>query len=352
VTPDIRRVAAGRSLAAFARTYLGPAANRRHFEQAAPWLHRWLFRQLDRPAPWSLAVAAPRGSGKTTVCSLAFALREALTNLGVHLILMAHASQQAAAKNLADVKREIESNELLRGDYPAAEGEPWNVGEAIVKRLDGSECLIKTVGPSTRIRGVKFGASRPDVIILDDAQQDEPGTPEQAERFAYWCEGTLFQTVAPTSRIVEIGNLTSYGTLLGQRLAGTAFLGPDGPYGHALPGEPRFASWTRARFQAVTPNGASYWPERYPTEWLEDKRRSLTPHVWSAEYQNDPLDPSTATFATDLFRSPYGAAPHDGTAARSPTPRSRARRAHRVRGKIDHCGPVSSLTQVNRTATN
>src|SRR4051812_39105083 len=74
--PSPRRLQRERSLLAWGRYYLP-----RHFAQPPSQLHHWLADWLDAPRTrgWKLNILAPRGGAKSTLVTLAAALRAALT---------------------------------------------------------------------------------------------------------------------------------------------------------------------------------------------------------------------------------------------------------------------------------
>src|SRR4051812_42146640 len=86
------------------------------------------LQELPRRPGGRLAVAAPRGHAKSTIATLAFAMWCLLYGREHLLVIVSNTTEQAG-KLLGHIKHEIESNRLLREDFPelAAAGRvaPW-----------------------------------------------------------------------------------------------------------------------------------------------------------------------------------------------------------------------------------
>ena len=149
-----------------------------------------------------LAVAMPRGSGKTTLIEVAciWALLIGARNF----VVLIGSDKDAALEMLESIKSELESNDLLAEDFPLEvgpfallEGEArrcngqrygsdrtyvqWKADRVVFATIKGSKAsggLIRVAGITGRIRGMKFtrhdGKSvRPDLCVPDDPQTDD-----------------------------------------------------------------------------------------------------------------------------------------------------------------------------------
>lgn len=148
------------------------------------------------------ALAMPRGSGKTTICETA-ALWAALYAHRKYILFIG-ATEPAATKSLAEIKNEIEINDLLFEDFPEicfpvrkldgivnrSSGQTccgertkikWKDGEIALPRIPksvSSGIVIQSVGITGRIRGRKASLGdntsvRPEFVLIDDPQTDE-----------------------------------------------------------------------------------------------------------------------------------------------------------------------------------
>lgn len=158
------------------------------------------------------ALAMPRGSGKSSLCEAAgiwsqlYGHREFLVLIG--------ATEGAAIEMMDSIKTELETNELLFGDFPEVcfpikcldgianrcagqlyHGErtriTWTANEIVLPTIEGSAAsgmIIRVAGITGRVRGMKFKRSdgqtvRPSIVIVDDPQTTESaGSIEQTRK--------------------------------------------------------------------------------------------------------------------------------------------------------------------------
>jgi len=176
-----------------------------HFRLPPSSMHRWLAFQLDRMAEHrgtKLNVLAPRGSAKSTLVSLAYVLRCALTGQERYIWIVSDSRHQACA-HLENVKAELEDNLLLAADYPDAvgRGPVWRMGCIVLR----NGVKIEALGTGQRMRGRRHRADRPTLIICDDLQNDSHIQSAQArQRSRLWFHGTLMKAGSPQTNIVHL----------------------------------------------------------------------------------------------------------------------------------------------------
>ncbi len=128
---EARRAARGDAqaagLLAWGRQYL-PA----HFTRPPSLMHRWLAEALQamhQQRGSRLNVLGPRGAAKSTIGTLAFALRAALEGWEPYIWIVSDTRHQACA-HLENIKAELLDNRLLAADYPQAvgRGPVWRAG--------------------------------------------------------------------------------------------------------------------------------------------------------------------------------------------------------------------------------
>lgn len=159
------------SLEYFTRIYLD-----HHFSIDQSSLQTTLFHQLTlATANRRLILKAPRGSGKSTVIGLAFALW-CLSHRKKRFIIYIHENDEKAKDAIGKIRSEIENNELLRNDF-AKELTP-GVGK-VIKRLESysnsmiqfeNGSIVLGIGKGSALRGLNKRGTRPDCIIYDDPQ--------------------------------------------------------------------------------------------------------------------------------------------------------------------------------------
>ncbi len=222
----------------FARTYFP------HYVSGdASQFHRWLFDELPRlvirPAGMPgerLAIAAPRGNAKTTYGQLFF-LWCIVFGYRHYLCFMSDAFEQAA-EILEGVKAELEVNPRLLADFPDATGlgRIWKVG--VILTANGIK--VQAFGSGKRLRGVRHGAQRPDMVWLDDLENDENVvTPAQRDKLESWIDKAVEPLGPPDGSmdIVYVGTILHYDAVLARKL--------------------RNPMWRAEKFKAVI-----QWPER------------------------------------------------------------------------------------------
>ncbi|AXF86434.1 hypothetical protein DTO96_102188 [Ephemeroptericola cinctiostellae] len=122
--------------------------------------------------------AAPRGEAKSTLVTqilpIWLVVRDSylLSNKSPYKIIpIVMDSTEQAQTMLASIKAEFESNPRLKSDFAkvCGAGRVWNVGVI----LTANNIKIQAFGCGKKIRGLRHGAHRPKLIILDDIENDE-----------------------------------------------------------------------------------------------------------------------------------------------------------------------------------
>ena len=165
-----------------------------------------------------LAVAAPRGEAKSTFVSLFFVLWVVLTGRKHYILLIADALEQATSL-LDALKDELECNAALLEDFPdtAGKGKVWNTGTVVTR----GEIKLQALGAGKRMRGLRHGPYRPDLVILDDLENDENvERPEQRDKLQSWLHKTVLNLGAADGSmdVVYVGTLLHYDSVLARTL--------------------------------------------------------------------------------------------------------------------------------------
>lgn len=136
---------------------------------------RWVHSDLG-PAEVRDAWIAPRGAGKSSwsflilpAWALAFGHRKLIA-------AYAHNSSQTR-RHLSNLKREFETNELLRRDFPelvtpASKRGGGTVADTQESYFAKSGVAILAHGIDSQTLGTKVGSQRPDLALLDDVEPD------------------------------------------------------------------------------------------------------------------------------------------------------------------------------------
>lgn len=268
------------------------------------FVYRYLAHHMKYPTPdfhreyyWGLETSnrllemSPRGFGKSYRASFFTPL--ALAALGrTRSIAILSKTAALAERFLSLIKTEIESNRMLREDFPKMRrGRKWSSDHLIT--AGGVEMWAK--GWGAQIRG-----DHPQVIIVDDPEDEESTASETQLEKTY-----------------EIFIRTIMGALddePGMRDAKVICIGtnihPDCLVNRIYTNfENRYEDWAVLFFGAITPDGQSIWPERRPIEWLESRRREIGSKAFNAEYMNEPILGEEVLFYPDYFRQRYSEKP-------------------------------------------
>lgn len=188
-----------------------------HYIKAAPnLLHEHLFERLPamvrdaRPGKRGarLVEEAPRGSAKSTMGTQLFTLWCAILRLK-HFIIIGMDAYEQAALMLEAIKIELEDNPRLIMDFPEAcgQGRVWREGEMVTR----TGTRFQAVGSRQKVRGRRHGPHRPDLVILDDIENDENvRSPDYRKKLESW----VLKAVEPLGPADGSMDLIVFGTLL------------------------------------------------------------------------------------------------------------------------------------------
>lgn len=282
-------------------------------------LHKYLFQRLPEIIRSSSsendAIVAPRGEAKSTIVSQLFVLWCVVCGYKKFALIVMDSEDQAFPM-LEAIKAELEFNPRLRCDFQAAcgQGRIWQAGKIVT----ANNAEIMAAGSGKKLRGVRHGAQRPDLVVLDDIENDEQvRTPEQRDKLESWVNKTISQLggVGEKQDIVYIGTLLHIDSVL-NRMVKNEF-------------------WTARKFKAIVqwPDDMALWEQweeirrnqgrkaaqafydaneaamlkGAKTSWrarsileLMTKRARIGLSAFASEYQNDPLAGDDAPFANSL----------------------------------------------------
>lgn len=310
------------SLEQFAKTYF-PDVFTSEFSQ----LHKEIFKSaeemiLRRKRRKNYYVrAAPRGHGKSQVISFLLIIWCICYKYKQNILLVSDTLDQAKSF-ISAIKTELEENERIKADFgDLVSEEKW----AQDKIITSNKVQVYGRGAGQKLRGNKYGSIRPQLVIIDDLENDEAvETEQQRKKLFSWFMKALLPVGTPTTDYIFIGTVLHYEALLQKLLT-----------------EPTFSMWDRKRYQAVqhfsdsplwdewedimtdedNPNAGedaynfyrknrdkmldgvkSLWPDSGEDYYLNMMElRVSDPASFASEYQNEPIDPSTAEFLPEWF---------------------------------------------------
>ncbi|MCC7004841.1 hypothetical protein IT397_02910, partial [Candidatus Nomurabacteria bacterium] len=131
--------------------------------------HHEMFALTQDAVIKMVCLMAFRGSAKSTIFTLSYPIWAVLGVQQKKFVLLVAQTQSQARLYLANLKRELESNELLRQDLGPFEErqEEWSAGTLVIPKYGARITAIST---EQSIRGLRHGSHRPDLIICDDLE--------------------------------------------------------------------------------------------------------------------------------------------------------------------------------------
>ena len=154
----------------FCQTYFPHYVPTPHFSQ----FHQFIFKRLpeiiDGDKDGREVHMAPRGEAKSTYETQLGSLWCIVTGRK-HLIGIIMNTLEQAAEMLESIKAELDTNPRLLNDFPdsTGQGRVWQATTAITT----SNVKIRIGGTGKKLRGMKHGPYRPDLIFLDDLENDD-----------------------------------------------------------------------------------------------------------------------------------------------------------------------------------
>ena len=242
-----------------------------------------------------VALAAPRGFAKTTLISLLLPLYMIVTRdrddiisreRQKRYILLLEATQDMAEESLADIRAELEENELLRADF----GDMMGGGEWSQKKLDCSNGMkLRARGAGTAMRGLVKRGIRPDLIIADDVDGDDKAESrtECAKLRRWWNRAVTNLLGAEGGQILMVGTILHWDALLP----------------HVMK-KLRYFSRIYKGVQKYDEDGQikeTLWPEYWTAERLTEVLADIGSRAFEQEVQNNPVDPETQAFKDEVL---------------------------------------------------
>lgn len=324
-----------KELAAFDLGYFGRAYLSHYFVRKSPKFHEELdeiwtngvlknlnpmksAKEISRMKGSRQVTAAPRGHAKSTNFTFKDTLHAVLYQYKHYCILISDSSEQAEGF-LEDIKTELEENGDIIQDFGVLKGDKaWRSGVILTK----SDIKVEAIGSGKKIRGRKHRNWRPDLIVLDDIENDENvNTPEQRRKLKSWFEKAVSKAGDTYTDIMYIGTVLHYDSLLNNVL--------QNPRYHAKKYR-AVISW--AVNQKLWDEWESIYTNLFNDNHEEDARTFYEANkdemlegvevLWedklsyydlieikvtegeasfNSELQNDPIDPDNATFNPEWF---------------------------------------------------
>jgi hypothetical protein len=260
------------------------------------------WRGVNEPQESRHAFIAPRETGKSTWWFLILPLWAAANEVRRFAVAFAHADNQATG-HLATFKRELETNALLRADFPelCEPARKPSSGSTLADRQGmlhtQSGFVFAARGVDTASLGLKVGEIRPDLLIFDDIEPDEA---RYSKDLAEKRKGTITDALLPLNiraAVVMVGTVTMPGSIMHQMVR--VFQGSDDPELKWILDEKIVPHHHRPILANEDGTERSMWPEKWSLEWLLSMRHTRS---FKKNYENDPMGRDGDYWTADDFR--------------------------------------------------
>ncbi|MDP4092587.1 MAG: phage terminase large subunit [Bacillota bacterium] len=213
--------------------YFGKAYFPHYFNRETPEFHReldniWMNGVLKSKLPVGInevkiisrlpgckrGIAAPRGHAKSTNLTFKDTIHAIVYQYKHYPMLISDSSEQAESF-LENIRVEFEENQAIKDDFGDLQGKVWR-NEVIITSTD---IKVEAIGSGKKIRGRKHRNWRPDLIVLDDIENDENvRTPDQRKKLENWFLKAVSKAGDDYTDIMYIGTLLHYDSLLAKVL--------------------------------------------------------------------------------------------------------------------------------------
>lgn len=236
----------------------------------------------------NFAIEAFRESAKTQIvirANLLHALTFGMPHRSFLVIICA--TQTRAGQLLQSVSREFLANEDMSGLVLEVKDNSDHALE--VHYQDGSVVRIEAYGKGAAVRGLSWCSKRPDLVIIDDPQDDEDARSETvtANDWNWFLSDVFF--LGQNTRIFLIGNNLGERCIIEQVIKNAKEL-----------------KFTTRRIPILDKNGQSAWPAKWPVDLILEDKASWAKigktDIWYREKMCQCISPDSQKFKREYFK--------------------------------------------------
>jgi len=234
-------------------------------------MHREIHADLEE-WPKLYAVAAPRGTAKSTNITFLRTMHAIAFRLEEFILVISGTEEQSVAF-LQDLRNEFSTNDIFCELFDLT----LTRESMTVLEING-KMFIQARGRGQKIRGRRYKHLRPTLILLDDAEDDESvSTPEQREKVDRWFWRQVFPAIhRQKGKIWVVGTILESHSLLAKLIKNKSF---------------------KSKLFSITTNGKidgeSIWPDMFPKKVIMSMynamKRSGREQDFFTEMMNKPL---------------------------------------------------------------
>ncbi len=264
-------------------------------------------------------IAAPRESAKSTIWNTIYPTHQTVYKKRHYIVIISDSSTQAE-DDLKKIKNTIEENEYILEDFGNLKGkDTWKTDAILTK----TGVLLIARGSGKRIRGIKHKHYRPDLIILDDVENDENvQSPDQRAKLMNWFDKVVTKAGSNYTDIIMIGTVLHLDSLLYNLL--TKRPGYRTKIYKAVIEDSKSPLWidwekiytdlsnknraddAREFFEAnkeeMTAGVELIWPEAKDIYYYREALINEGPAAYNSEFQNNPVDENNMWVTKEDFQ--------------------------------------------------
>ncbi len=260
----------------FMRTYLP-----HYFTKPFSAFQRRKLEMLETRGKALMALAEPREHGKSAIASFGYEIHQACYQKRRYMLLVSD-TQDLAAEFVQWIKLEFEENPRLRQDFGDLVTSGYWTDEDIVV---GGKSRIRAVGRGQRIRGTRFMQWRPDLIDIDDLENDiNVKNKKLVKETLQWLLSACYGSLDRNGTMMMVGTMLARVSVLNLLVR------------HIREKAEEFVRKFGVRrmdavvLSAITPEGVPLWPENYTLDELEQIRMTVGSVAWASDWMNQPID--------------------------------------------------------------
>jgi len=276
VKGQMRKINSEKSLVTFMKTY-GADHFKSEFGPAQLELISTLETVNNTGA--RIARAEPREFGKTTIVSWVI-LYNILYEKKNFIVYVCDSRDQASLV-VQTIQQELEENDLIISDFGDIVGkDTWGKFELVTK--SGTRVMAR--GAKSRMRGLKSGRHRPDLVVMDDVENDKNTmTTDLRDQLWNWVRRVVLNLPSVNGDVVIVGTVLHWDSILMRIIKDDA--------------------WNSKVISAIDKDGNSAWPDGWPLARLEKKKNEIGSEAFSQEFLNDPIDIESQAFKRTHLRT-------------------------------------------------
>ena len=258
-------------------------------------VHGKIFDLIDGPEN-KVAIAAPRGWGKTSIVALALMARWILFR-HTGFVCYINKSHDAASLQTENLRRELVTNKMIKhffGDFKQRDVNNREFDEVFSKKAwVAFDTLVWPRGAGQQVRGVLFKNDRPGLFVIDDLEDPEKIENEEIRhRWLQWLYADVIKAVPRIGPMAEKYKIVYIDTLKHE----------DSTLQHLLDSD----EWKSVRLEACDDNFKSTAPEfmtdeQIQKEW-EEHQASGQSDVFFRELRNLPISTKDSAFRNEYFK--------------------------------------------------